>query len=80
MALPRPAAAIVGAEPDPGAGTCETNGRVNAVAYLGNTLYLGGSFDQVEGETRRGLAACNATTGCCCPGTPTPTPAPSSGP
>jgi hypothetical protein len=32
--------AIVGATPSPGAGTCETNGRVNAVACLGGTLYL----------------------------------------
>ena len=47
VALQRPAAALVSADPDDG--TCETNGRVNAVAYMGGTLYLGGSFTQVDG-------------------------------
>jgi hypothetical protein len=58
-----PAAAIVGANPNPGAGTCETNGRVSAVAYLGGTLCLGGSFTTVEGVTCNRLAACDAATG-----------------
>jgi beta-propeller uncharacterized protein DUF5122 len=61
MTLARPAAAIVSANPDDG--TCETNGRVNAVAYLGGTLYLGGSFTSVDGSTRNHLAACDAATG-----------------
>jgi hypothetical protein len=34
-ALPRSAAALVDPDPDP---TWQTNGRVDAVAYLGNTV------------------------------------------
>ena len=69
MTLARPAAAIVSADPDNG--TCETNGRVNAVAYLGGTLYLGGSFTSVNGGTTRNrLAACNASTGALLPWNP----------
>jgi hypothetical protein len=60
MTLARPAAAIVSASPD---AMCQTNGRVNAVAYLGGTLYLGGSFTAVNGTTRNRLAACDAATG-----------------
>jgi trimeric autotransporter adhesin len=60
MTLARPAAAIVSASPDT---MCQTNGRVNAVAYLGGTLYLGGSFTAVNGTTRNRLAACDAATG-----------------
>ena len=56
-----PAGAIVSADPDNG--TCETNGRVNAVVYLGGTVYLGGSFTSVDGTTRNRLAACDAATG-----------------
>jgi hypothetical protein len=63
VALSGPAGAVVGETPSPGAGTCETNGRVNAVAYLGGTIYLGGSFTQVEGTARNRLAACEAATG-----------------
>jgi trimeric autotransporter adhesin len=61
VALPGPAGAVVSANPDDG--TCETNGRVNAVAYLGGTVYLGGSFTQVDGTPRNRLAACDAATG-----------------
>jgi hypothetical protein len=57
-----PAAAIVSANPDNP--FCQTNnGRVNAVAYLGNTVYLGGSFTSVNGQPRNRLAACNAGDG-----------------
>jgi trimeric autotransporter adhesin len=59
--LPGPAGAVVSANPDDG--TCETNGRVNAVAYLGGTVYLGGSFTQVDAQPRNRLAACDAATG-----------------
>jgi hypothetical protein len=61
MALSGPAQAVVSANPDDG--FCETNGRVNAVAYLGGTIYLGGSFTSVDGTTRNRLAACDAATG-----------------
>jgi trimeric autotransporter adhesin len=61
VALSGPAGAIVSTNPDDG--TCETNGRVNAVAYLGGTIYLGGSFTSVDGTTRNRLAACDAATG-----------------
>jgi hypothetical protein len=58
------AGAIVSTTPDwGGSPQCQTNGRVNAVAYLGGTLYLGGSFTQVNGQTRNRLAACNAASG-----------------
>jgi trimeric autotransporter adhesin len=61
LALSRPAAAIVSANPDDG--TPETNGRVNAVAYLGGTVYIGGSFTSVDGQTRNRLAAFDAASG-----------------
>jgi hypothetical protein len=54
------AGAIVSTNPDP---MCQTNGRVNAVVYLGGTIYLGGSFTQVNGTTRNRLAACDAASG-----------------
>jgi hypothetical protein len=54
---------VVSETPSPGAGTCETNGRVYAVAYLGGTIYLGGSFTSVDGTTRNRLAACDAASG-----------------
>jgi trimeric autotransporter adhesin len=55
------AAAIVSADPDNG--TPNTNGRVNAVAYLGGTVYIGGSFTSVNGQARNRLAAFNASDG-----------------
>jgi Domain of unknown function (DUF5122) beta-propeller len=61
VALSGPAGAVVSDDPDDG--TCETNGRVYAVAYLGGTIYLGGSFTAVDGTTRNRLAACDAATG-----------------
>jgi hypothetical protein len=61
LAFSRPAAAIVSANPDDG--TPETNGRVNAVAYLGGTVYLGGSFTSVDGQARNRLAAFDAASG-----------------
>jgi hypothetical protein len=63
VALPRPAAALVDPDPDP---TRQANGRVDAVAYLGNTVYVAGSFtavrDPSNGSTtaRNRLAAFNA--------------------
>ncbi|HJW64137.1 MAG TPA: hypothetical protein VJ849_11610, partial [Actinomycetes bacterium] len=61
VALSDPAGAVVSDDPDDG--TCETNGRVHSVAYLGGTIYLGGSFTAVDGTTRNRLAACDAATG-----------------
>jgi trimeric autotransporter adhesin len=61
MTAAPPAGAIVSTNPDDG--TCETNGRVNAVVYLGGTVYLGGSFTSVDGTARNRLAACDAATG-----------------
>jgi hypothetical protein len=64
MTAAPPAGAIVGTIPDwGGSSQCQTNGRVNAVTYLGGTIYLGGSFTQVNGTTRNRLAACDAATG-----------------
>jgi hypothetical protein len=61
VAFPRPAAAIVSADPDDN--TPQTNGRVNAVAYLGGTVYIGGSFTTVGGQPRNRLAAFDAASG-----------------
>ena len=61
LAFSRPAAAIVSANPDDG--TPETNGRVNAVAYLGGTVYIGGSFTSVDGQARNRLAAFDVASG-----------------
>ncbi|HEX2156636.1 MAG TPA: hypothetical protein VHS79_06595, partial [Actinomycetes bacterium] len=62
VALSGPAGAVVSANPDDG--TCDANdGRVNAVAYLGGTVYLGGSFTSVDGQPRSRLAACDAASG-----------------
>ena len=58
LGFPRPAAAIVSADPDDG--TCQANDRVNAVAYLSATLSLGGRFTAVYGQPPNLLAACDA--------------------
>jgi hypothetical protein len=54
------AGAIVSPNPD---NTPNTNGRVNAVAYLGGTVYIGGSFTSVDGQARNRLAAFDAASG-----------------
>jgi trimeric autotransporter adhesin len=64
VALSGPAGAVVSTTPDwGGSSQCQTNGRVNAVAYLGGTIYLGGSFTSVDGTAGNRLAACDAATG-----------------
>ncbi len=47
----------------PISGPWSTNGNVWAMKQLGNTLFLGGSFTEVGGQPRYGLAAVDATTG-----------------
>jgi beta-propeller uncharacterized protein DUF5122 len=68
MAFSRPAAAVVSANPDDY--TPQTNGRVNAVAYLGGTVYIGGSFTSVDGLARNRLAAFDAADGTLLPWNP----------
>ena len=59
-----PAGAVVSATPDWGNNPpCQANGRVIAVAYRGDTLFLGGQFSLVGGQPRNNLAACNAASG-----------------
>ena len=61
VAHPRAATALVNSAPDnPFA---QTNGRVEAVAYLGNTIYVGGEFTAVGGQARNHLAAIRASDG-----------------
>jgi predicted small secreted protein len=40
-----------------------TNGRVYAIAALGNTVYIGGSFSSVNGSNRQHVAALDRATG-----------------
>ncbi len=47
----------------PISGAWSANGNVWAMKKMGNTLYLGGSFTEVGGQPRYGLAAVDATTG-----------------
>jgi trimeric autotransporter adhesin len=51
-------------------GTCQTNGVVRAIVYVGHAVYLGGNFTAVRpagasrgGVPRAHLAACSTTTG-----------------
>ena len=68
-ATPSASATAVGATPAP-AGTCQTNGVVRAIVYIGHAVYLGGNFTAVRpagaaggGVARAHLAACSTTSG-----------------
>ena len=50
--------------------TILATGRVQALARSGNTLFIGGDFDAVNGQARANLAALDATTGAPLPFTP----------
>lgn len=45
------------------AGVATANGRVAALVQYGNRVYVGGQFDTIGGQSHRGLAALDATTG-----------------
>jgi hypothetical protein len=44
-------------------GTVNTDGRISAILKVGDRVYLGGNFTQVNGEARSHLAAVDAETG-----------------
>ncbi len=48
----------------------QVKGPVYAMAFKGDTLFVGGSFDSIGGKKRNGLAAINAKTGALLPWTP----------
>lgn len=61
--------------PVPGFGLSVTNSglpEVDAVAVIGDTLYVGGSFEAVNGVARHEAAAVDATTGAVLPWNPGP--------
>lgn len=43
--------------------TADTNGSVYAIVAVGNTIYIGGEFSSVGGQSRSNVAAIDATTG-----------------
>ena len=61
LSSPSPASAELSTVPDEG--TVQTNGRVFAIAAVGNRIYLGGHFTSVNGVSRGHLAAIDASTG-----------------
>ncbi len=61
LALTPPASAEPYRVPD--GGTAQTDGRVSAILAVGDTVYLGGDFTQINGTTRNRLAAVDASTG-----------------
>jgi hypothetical protein len=78
LLAPASALAALQTSPDP---TYQTNGRVTAIAAIGNTVYIGGTFTSVRpagaaagsGEVSRPhLAALDATTGALLPWNPRP--------
>ena len=63
-----PAAAAPGDDPD--AGVAQTDGRVSDVLRVGGRIYLGGTFQHVNGQPRSRLAAIDADTGALTPWNP----------
>ena len=60
LASQAPAEAVLRDVPGP---SVRTDGRVYAILRSGDTIYLGGNFQNVDGERRTRLAAIDATTG-----------------
>ena|GEM_PF-6355379 len=60
LAFATPARADIGSTPDPS--SISTNGRVSTILKVGDTVYIGGSFTQVNGVERDHLAAIDAST------------------
>jgi beta-propeller uncharacterized protein DUF5122 len=54
------------------AGPMSVNRRVHALAQVGSTLYIAGSFETIAGVPRTGLAAVDAATGALTPWDPHP--------
>lgn len=61
LVLQSPALTAPGSTPD--AGVVQTDGRVSAILRVGDRVYLGGSFQHVNGVSRPRLAAIDADTG-----------------
>lgn len=61
LATALPAFAVARNVPDPG--TTRTDGRVNAILRVGDTIYMAGNFAHVNGVERKRFAAMDAATG-----------------
>ena len=57
-------------DPNPFVFGNEYEPSISAMALRGDTLYVGGGFEQISGALRTGLAALDATSGACLPWNP----------